>query len=211
MTAEIPLTYLHVGAPFAEEIGSVVAQKLAPIDLLRMVHWTAQYLWFLPSDPSSARLLPCKSILQQFTKLHFSTLTPSKQGLEDGTGGVIEQKQDTILSNAPGCFSTLQICIRSVLEALAERLGGWPEADSLQLTIINWQDIDCRAQIHPRLLQLCCPLLDQARLALQVSHCMNCFLAIIQLALIESGHDKWDSNGKGFLILNATSASKLDL
>ena len=160
---------LHAGAPFAVDIGTILAQKLAPVDLLRAVQWTAQYLWFLPSDPSSARLVPYSSILQKLAELHISSLTPSREGRGDGTGGAAWHKT---LTKIPGCFSTLQVCMRSVLEALAERLGGLPDADSQQLGAFSWLEAESKAQL-PRLFQLCCPLLDQARLALQVSYCFT--------------------------------------
>ena len=156
--------------PHAVDVSSILAQKLNPVDLLRAVQWTAQYLWFLPSDPASARLELCSSVLQKLAGLQISSTTPSMQGLRKGTEEATGHERWT---TTPRCFSTVQICIRSVLEALAERLGGLPEATRQPRDDINWKEAESKAQIHPRLIQLCCPLLDQARLALQASLCLN--------------------------------------
>ncbi len=158
------------------DVASILAQRLAPIDMLRAVHWVAQYFWFLPCDPSSASLPPCSSILQFFSQLHLSSKTPIEQDVV--LSGKAVQRLDSPPDPGAGfpsrCqFSTLQICMRSVLEALAERLGGLPEVNNQQHEGADWREADSRAQVHERLLQLCCPLLDQARIALQARRCLS--------------------------------------
>lgn len=117
--------------------------------------------------------MPCSTVLQKLAELRTSSMVPSKIGSEakahDEISLLPSQTSENGLSGASERFSTLQICMRSILEALAERLGGLPEALDRQALVIEWEDADCKTNLHPRLLQLCCPLLDQARIALKVS------------------------------------------
>lgn len=161
------------------DVETILSQQLAAVDLLRAVQWISQFLWFLPSDSSAAKLTPCSPVLQKLAQLHASSMIPSRMGSEADSDGALDlqplEASDTGLPGAFRRFSTLQICIRSVLEALAERLGGLPEAVDQQQPVIEWEDAGSKTQLHPRLLQLCCPLLDQARIALEASALLTFF------------------------------------
>ena len=162
------------------DVESTLNQHLATVDLLRAVQWIAQFFWFLPSDPSSAKLTPCSTVLQKLAELHAGSMIPSKRGSQtqarEESSLLQLEISDTGLTGASQSFSTLQVCMRSIIEALAERLGGLPEAADQQHIVIEWEDADSKTQLHPRLLQLCCPLLDQARIALKV-HIMKHMLS----------------------------------
>ena len=144
---------------------------MKPVDLLRAVQWATQYLWFLPSDRTSHT--QCASLLSKLAELQaVSKLSEGWQTSEFKDSDLAAQyRSNKDAGNDDSCssMSSVQLCMRSVLDALWERLGSAPEAQPASALKGCLRSNDADNPVHPRLMQLCLPLLDQARLALQVS------------------------------------------
>lgn len=151
---------------------AVLRQNLQAVDLLRGVQWITQYLWFLPSDPIFAKALSRGSLLSTLAGLYAATKEPagSAANVVDTRKPAVDNEESLTvqreMESAP--FSAVQICMRSVLEALWERLGSLPEASIGQPFQHLASSLKEESRVPPRLMQLCCPLLDRACLALQV-------------------------------------------
>lgn len=160
-----------LSSPTAKRLAHILRQDLQPADLLRAVHCTAQYLWFISSEAFATGLQPCSGLLS----LLASEYTACRQPLE----GLMHRESPSGGFTSPGSQAkegwssrsssmSLHVCMRSVLETLWERLGSLPNAQGRPDPRVLRSQPPKDVQLPPRLLQLCCPLLDQARLALQV-------------------------------------------
>jgi len=138
------------------DMEAILEKATHPLDLLRTVQWVSKYLWFLSWDPVSASSPYFVNLLTTLAELQGVARPTPPPKVPEGAGG---------------SFTGLGLCMRSVLDGLWERLGGRP-GEASEGGVPPWATGagggEAAAEVDPRLMQLCCPLLDQARLNLQV-------------------------------------------
>ena len=149
-----------------EELIQALYNARSGHNLLLTVYLITQYLWFVPWDPGTLETPDFEMLVSNLSELHNSTaLRPGSKA-----------------------FSTTQLCLRSLLEILWGRIGvspGEAYAQGGKSPAHNRWELQTEdeasttdKQVDPRLVQLCCPTLDQARSALKVHVCFAHALAV---------------------------------
>lgn len=104
-------------------------------------------------------------------RLHGASRTADHGAADTGSGESGSCEGQGGVSTAGGSFTGLGLCMRSVLDSLWERLGGRPGVP-VEGVLPEWPagagGGGVVLEVDSRLMQLCCPLLEQARLSLQV-------------------------------------------
>lgn len=134
------------------------------------MQWISQYLWFLPLDPTAAKSRYYSSLIRLLARLHPS-LSLTAAGAQTGSvdrGPAKASAAGRSSDELRPRITSLQVCMRSVLESLWARLGALPELSHEEGGDFTAARDVLVTTLDPRLIQLCCPLLNQARLALQV-------------------------------------------
>ena len=119
-------------------------RQVSTLVLTELGIYVFRYLWFLPWDPGSACSQYFSAVLSTLAALHRSS---SLQPLS-------------------AAFSSVQLCLRSLLDGLSERMGGFnadvaDRSGGLPFSAVG-------GEVDAGLMQLCCPQLEQSRWALQV-------------------------------------------
>jgi hypothetical protein len=153
------------------DVKAILGQATEPIDLLRLVQWISKYLWFLSWDSASAKSPYFSSLLRTLAGLQGVGRTADRGATDTGRGDLGPGEGRGGVATASGSFTGLGLCMRSVLDSLWERMGGKPGLP-IEGVLLNWPagagGGEDALEVDSRLMQLCCPLLEQARLNLQV-------------------------------------------
>ncbi len=138
----------------AVDLNAVLRAALLSNSLEWGLPWVAQYLRFLSHDPHAYSSEHVQQVLHKLQSLH----------------------RCTVLLPHSAAFGPVALCLRSVLDDHLEQIADIEiiEAGSdnaWQTLVTTWSEAaDLRQPVvDPRYMQLCCPLLEHARQAVQVS------------------------------------------